>query len=75
MERHGCVKSFCYLGDTLDGDDGVDIASTSRIRRGWMMFWELLSFLTPRVPPQVMKGRGYASCVRSSMPYGRPGPC
>ena len=22
-ERYGCVKSFCYLGDTLDGDGGT----------------------------------------------------
>ena len=22
-ETYGCVKSFCYLGDTLDGDGGV----------------------------------------------------
>ena len=21
-ETYGCVKSFCYLGDTLDGDGG-----------------------------------------------------
>ena len=22
-ETYECVKSFCYLGDTLDGDDGA----------------------------------------------------
>ena len=26
------VKSFCYLGDTLDGDGGADFAATARIR-------------------------------------------
>ena len=26
------VKSFCYLGDTLDGDGGADLAATARIR-------------------------------------------
>ena len=31
MERHGCVKRCCYLGDTLDG-------ATSSIRNGWMKF-------------------------------------
>ena len=25
-ETYGCVKSFCYLGDTLDGDGGADLA-------------------------------------------------
>ena len=62
MERHGCVNSFCYLGDTLDGDGGADLASLhrskrsaqiikTRIRNVWMKFPELLPFLTSRAPP------------------------
>ena len=69
-ETYGYVKSFCYLGDTLDGDGGADLAATARIRTGWMKFRELLSFLTSRAPPLEMKGRVYASCVISSMTYG-----
>ena len=69
-ETYECVKSFCYLGDTLDGDGGVDLAATARIRNGWMKFRELLPFLTSRAPPLEIKGRVYASCVRSSMTYG-----
>ena len=34
-ETYGCVISFCYLGDTLDGN-GADLAATVRIRNGWM---------------------------------------
>ena len=49
--------AFCYLGDTLNGDGGADLAATARIRNGWMTFRELLPFLT-------------SSCVRSSMTYG-----
>ena len=30
--------SFCYLGDTLDGDGGADLAVTARIRNGWMKY-------------------------------------
>ena len=67
--EYECVKSFCYLGDTLDGDGGADLAATARIRNGWMKFRELLPFLTSRAPPLEMKGRLYASCVRSSMAY------
>ena len=67
-ESYGCVKSFCYLGDTLDG--GADLATTARIRNGWMKFRELLPFLTSRAPPLEMKGRVYASCFRGSMTYG-----
>ena len=70
-ETYECVKSFCYLGDTLDGHGGADLAATVRIRNGWMKFRELLSFLTSRAPPPMeMKGRVYASCVRNSMTYG-----
>ena len=35
-ETYECVKSFCYLGDTLDGDGGADLAATGRIRNGWI---------------------------------------
>ena len=69
-ETYECVKSFCYLGDTLDGDGGAYLAATARIRNGWMKVRELLPFLTSRAPPLEMKGRVYARCVRSSMPYG-----
>ena len=31
-ETYECVKNFCYLGDTLDGDGGTDLAATARIR-------------------------------------------
>ena len=37
-ETYECVKSFCYLGDTLDGDGGADLAATARIINGWMKF-------------------------------------
>ena len=37
-ETYECVKSFCYLEDTLDGDSGADLAATARIRNGWMKF-------------------------------------
>ena len=49
-ETYECVRSFCYLGDTLDG---ADLAATSRIRNGWMKFRERLSFLPSRAPPLV----------------------
>ena len=70
METYGCVKSFCYLGDTLDEDGGVDFAAITRIRNGWMKFQEILPFLTYRVLPLEIKAQVYASCIRSSMTYG-----
>ena len=26
-KTYECVKSFCYLGDTLDGDGGVELVA------------------------------------------------
>ena len=49
-DTYGCVKSSCYLGDTLDGDGGVDLAATVRISNGWMKSQDLLPFLTSRAP-------------------------
>ena len=34
VETYGYVKSFCYLGDTLDGNRGADLAATTRIKNG-----------------------------------------
>ena len=69
-ETYECVKNFYYLGDTLGGDGGADLAATARISNGWMKFRELLLFLIFRDLPLEMKCRVYASCVRSSMTYG-----
>ena len=69
-DTYGCVNSFCYLLHTLDGDGGVDLAASARIRNGWMKFWDILPFLTTRALPLEMKSQVYASCVRSSMTYG-----
>ena len=57
-----CKKNFFYLGDTLDGGCGANLAVIARIRNEWK---ELLPFLSLK-----MKGRVYASCVKSSMTYG-----
>ena len=69
-ETYGCIKSFCYLGDTLDGDCGAALGDTACLRNGLMMFLDPLPFLTSRAPPLEMKGQVYASCVISSMTYG-----
>ena len=35
-ETYGCIKIFCYLGDTLGRDGGANFAATTRIRNRWM---------------------------------------
>ena len=32
-ETYECVKSFCYMEDTLGGDGGADLAATARITK------------------------------------------
>ena len=69
-ERYGVVTSFCYLGDTIDGNGGASAAITTRIQCGWKKFNELAPFLTSRAPSLKMKGRVYDACVRSCLLYG-----
>ena len=63
-------KDFCYLGDTLYGDGGTDLAATASIRNGWMKFRELRPFLTSIAPLLEMKYLMFVSCVRSSITCG-----
>ena len=70
LMRYDKHIKYIYIYISLDGDGGADLAATARIRNGWMKFRELLPFRTSRAPPLEMKGRVYASCVRSSMTYG-----
>ena len=64
------VDNFCYLGDVLDTDGGVESAVTARIRSGWCKFKELSAFLTSKAPALSVKGKVYAACVRQRMIYG-----
>ena len=34
VEMYGCIKSFCLVWDTVDGDGGAHLATTHRIRNG-----------------------------------------
>ena len=69
-ETYGLVESFCYLGDTLDANGGVDSAVRTRVRCGWKKFHELAPFLTSKAPSPRMKGQVYSACIRSCMIYG-----
>ena len=66
----GGVTKFCYLGDMLNGEGGSDSAVITRVRCGWNKFRELSGILTHRSVSWKVKGKVYASCVRSAMIYG-----
>jgi len=64
------VGKFCYLGDMLNADGGVDSAVVARIRCGWNKFRELAPILTHKGASLIVTGKVYESCVRSAMIYG-----
>ena len=64
------VKAFCYLGDMLNGEGGADSASVTRVRCAWNKFRELGGMLTRKEMSLKLKGKLYATCVRSAMIYG-----
>ncbi|MBV8233323.1 MAG: hypothetical protein JO329_25390 [Planctomycetaceae bacterium] len=63
------VEEFCYLGDMLDVEGGVDRAVEKRIAVGWNKFHEMKGIITKRGISLKLKGRLYDSCVRSCMLY------
>ena len=69
-DEYSVVDTFCYLGDVLSVDGGVEAAVSARIRNGWLRFRQLAPFLASGAPPLWMKGRVYSACVRPSMIYG-----
>ena len=65
-----CVKTFCYLGDMLNGEGGSVSATVVRVRCAWKKFRELSGMLTRKDMSLKLKGKVYVSCVRSTMIYG-----
>ena len=64
------VSNFCYLGDVLDSQGGMEMALNARIKKGWNAFRQLAPLLLCKGVSLVVKGRVYDACVRSSMLYG-----
>ena len=64
-----CVNKFCYLGDVIGAGGGAEASAVARVRSGWRKFRELLPLLTSRGSLR-LKGKLYATCVRSVMLYG-----
>jgi len=64
------VDKLCYLGDMLDVDGGCDSAVTTRIRSAWIKFREYLPILTGKGFLLKLKGKVYATCVRSCLMHG-----
>uniref|UniRef100_UPI00358F83B0 striatin-3 isoform X2 n=1 Tax=Myxine glutinosa TaxID=7769 RepID=UPI00358F83B0 len=51
------VKTFCDLGDMLNGEGGSDSATVARVRCAWKKLWELSGMLTRRGVSLKLKGK------------------
>ena len=54
----------------LDADGGCDSAVTARVRSAWEKFREYLPILTGKGFSSKLKGKVYATCVRSCLMPG-----
>jgi len=54
----------------LDADGGRDTAVTARVRSAWKKFCEYLPILTGKRFSLKLKGKVYATCVRSCLMHG-----
>ena len=64
---------FCYLGDLLDRERGVERAVRMRVSAAWRKWREISSLLVNRSVPVVCRARVYDACIRSVMLYGSEG--
>lgn len=63
------VKSFCYLGDTINQSGNCFDATTARVNKAWGSFRVLLPVLTNKDISLRQRGYVYRSCVRSILLY------
>ena len=61
------VASFCYLGDMLSAGGGCEIAVTTRVKKAWKKFRELLPVLTSHHLSYKTCSLVYSSCAWSAM--------
>ena len=64
------VDEFCYLGNVLDCEAGVERAVRKRVSAAWNKWREMASLIKNKSIPLMIRGSVYESCVRSVMLYG-----
>ena len=64
------VQQFCYLGDMLDCEAGVERAVRARVAYAWKKWREIASLLVNRSIGLRTRGQIYEACVRSALLYG-----
>ena len=61
---------FCYLGDMLCVEGGVDLAVTTRCSVAWDKFKSILPILTSKHVSLKTRGKLYSTVVQSAMLHG-----
>ncbi len=64
------VQQFCYLGDVLGCEAGVERAVRVRVAATWGRWREISSLLVNLIIELRSRGRVYEACVRSALLYG-----
>ena len=69
-EQVEVVNHFCYLGDVLSGEGGVERTIKARTAAAWRKWRDISGLLTNKSVPLTNRGGVYSSCVRSVLLYG-----
>ena len=69
-EQVEMVDSFCYLGDVLSTEGGVERTIKARTAAAWKKWKDLAGLLTNRHVPMKSRGIIFNSCVRPVLLYG-----
>ena len=66
----GVVTQFCYLGDVLDSEGGVERAVRARLAAAWGKKRVISGLLLNKGIPLARRGMVFDACIRSVMLYG-----
>ena len=64
------VEQFCYLGNILDSEAGVEREVRARVAAAWRNWWVLSSLFGNKGIPLKSRGKVYEACIRSILLYG-----
>jgi len=64
------VDEFCYLGNVLNCEAGLERVVRAKVAAAWKKWREMANLITNRSIPLKIRGSVYESCVGSVMLYG-----
>ena len=64
------VNSFCYLGDVMSCEGGVERSVSARFASAWRKWKDITGLLTNRHVPLKNRGSVYNACISPPVLYG-----